>query len=75
MLNGVYSCIHMYKFFSLMYSKPLLVFVGFLCGRCANDANKGTALSLIECVSCEDWHVVIFAVICKFDTLYIYIAN
>ena len=46
-----------------------LFFVGFLCGRCNSTSNEGTALDLIECVSCEGWHNAIFVIICKFNAI------
>ena len=48
----------------------IYICLGFLCGKCSNP-NQGTALNLIECVSCEVWHKVLFILICKFALLYV----
>ena len=45
-----------------------LFFAGFLCGRCDKESNEGTALDLIECVTCEGWHIGMFVIICKLVT-------
>ena len=44
-----------------------LFLAGFTCGRCDKDSNEGTALDLIECVPCEEWHIGMFVIICKFS--------
>ena len=43
-------------------------FVGFVCGKCSQtgNSNHGTALNLIECVTCPPWHIGIFITICKY---------
>ena len=52
----------MFKIYSILFT------LGFLCGKCDKESNEGTALDLIECVTCEGWHIGMFVIICKLVT-------
>ena len=54
---------------SLLCCLHVIVFIDFLCGKCPSSSNHGTALNLIECVSCEEWHIVVFVLICKLSIM------